>query len=553
MTSKKQSLLTLVLGCATMVASAQTPVSKGSYDFNDTRYYSGKTLQQHQSFLNQTSAYPAKPRNQWEAGFGVGMFTVSGDIPAVIPTGGFTVHVRKALGYLFSMRLQYMNGTGKGMHWLEARNYMKNSAWASNGYRGALSYSAGVNIPGTTLPARYIQYAQDKVFYNYKTNVQDLGLQGVLTLNNVRFHKSKTNLVIYGVAGIGASVYETMVDAKNAAGANYATAMNGIGSGTHPTRKSVLDALKNLMDGTYETMAENHGARRPKLFGKTLKPSGTIGFGTAIKLGNRFNLSIEDRHTFIKDDLLDGQRWQEHAVGDASMTRDFDSYNMLTVGLNVNLGAKSVEPLWWLNPMDYAYQELPKRTLGQFKYKPNDADKDGVIDEMDKEPNTPEGCKVNTDGVTADTDGDGVPDCKDKELITPTQCQPVDADGIGKCPEPECCKNNNGGGNGGGSGTTSTCNFSAPAVEFRSGNCSLSSDAKDALNTLAADMKANAGCNINVTARGETKAMQRLADCRAAAIKSYLVSKGVSESRITTSVDQTSDSNTADIEVSGGM
>jgi len=58
---------------------------------------------------------------------------------------------------------------------------------------------------------------------------------------------------------------------------------------------------------------------------------------------------------------------------------------------------------------------------------------------LDREPNTPAGCPVNTHGVTADTDGDGVPDCKDKELITPTACQPVDADGVGHCPDPKCC------------------------------------------------------------------------------------------------------------------
>jgi OmpA-OmpF porin, OOP family len=553
MTSKKQSLLAILLGFA-FSASAQVTVGSGSYDINDTKYYTGKALQQHQSFLSQTSAYPAKPRNQMEVGLGVGLFTVSGDVPAVIPTGGFTLHVRKSLGYIFSLRLQYLYGVGKGLHWLEATNYMKNTPWANAGYNGGLSFSSGIQIPG--MPAgnayRYIRYATDKVFYNYKTTTQDLGLQGVLTLNNVRFHKSKTNAVIYGIAGIGASVYKTMVDAKGANGLKYN--FNAIGSGTHPNRKSVLSALKNILDGDYESMADNHGNRRPKMFGdNTLKPSGTVGMGVAFKLGNRFNISLEDRHTFIKDDLLDGQRWQEHAAGDAAMTRDFDSYNMLSLGLNVNLGSKAVQPLWWLNPLDYTYSELPKRTAAMVSYKPKDADGDGVIDEMDKEPNTPAGCKVNTDGVTADTDGDGVPDCKDKELITPTQCQPVDADGIGKCPDPECCKNGGSSNGGGGSTEEGSCNFSAPAVDFKSGSCTLSADAKDALNTLAADMKANAGCSINVTARGESKAMQKLADCRADVIRKYLVGKGVSESRINTSVDQTSDSNTADIEVSGGM
>jgi OmpA-OmpF porin, OOP family len=368
----------------------------------------------------------------------------------------------------------------------------------------------------------------------------------MLTLNNVRFHKRKTSAVLYGIAGIGASIYETKIDALNASGAKYN--MNGISTATHPNRKTTIDALKNLLDGTYETLADNHGPRRPKLFGKTLKPSGTVGVGAAFKLGKRLNIAIEDRHTFIKDDLLDGQRWQEQARGDAVMTRDFDSYNMLSLGLNYNIGAKSVEPLWWLNPLDYVYGDLPNRIKDQFKVKLNDGDGDGVIDQMDQEPNTPAGCPVDSHGVTADRDGDGVPDCKDKELITPTQCQPVDADGIGKCPEPECCKNppppppiEN------------KCTFSAPAVEFANGSCNLSADAKDALNTLAADMKANAGCNISIAARGESKAMQKLAECRAAAIKKYLVGKGVTEGRISTSVDQTQDSNTADITVEGGM
>jgi hypothetical protein len=44
---------------------------------------------------------------------------------------------------------------------------------------------------------------------------------------------------------------------------------------------------------------------------------------------------------------------------------------------------------------------------------------------------------VNNTNCRQDTDGDGVPDCRDKELITPTYCQPVDADGVGKCPCPD--------------------------------------------------------------------------------------------------------------------
>ena len=52
-----------------------------------------------------------------------------------------------------------------------------------------------------------------------------------------------------------------------------------------------------MLDDTYETPAENQGDRRPKLFGDTFKPSGTVGAGIAFKLSNRINLAIEDRFT----------------------------------------------------------------------------------------------------------------------------------------------------------------------------------------------------------------------------------------------------------------
>src|SRR6185503_16763795 len=146
-----------------------------------------------------------------------------------------------------------------------------------------------------------------------------------------------------------------------------------------------------------------------------------------------------------------------------------------SVGLNFNIGKKSVEPLWWVNPLDYAYSEINNPKHMKIP-KPvfDDADGDGVVDQLDKEPNTPAGCPVDTHGVSKDTDGDGVPDCKDKQLITPTECQPVDADGVGKCPDPECCKiidslRNN----------MNACKLTdLPSVSFRRNSATISNDAK---------------------------------------------------------------------------
>src|SRR5262249_26080350 len=157
--------------------------------------------------------------------------------------------------------------------------------------------------------------------------------------------------------------------------------------------------------------------------------------------GNRVSLTFEDKISWTGLDILDGV--QMNPTGTA-VTGDKDIVNYASVGLAFNIGNKkrSVLPLWWVNPMDHIYNELsdPRHMKLPDPVLP-DADGDGVTDQFDKCPDTPAGVKVDATGCPLDTDGDGVPDYKDKQLITPTECQPVDADGVGKCPDPECCKN----------------------------------------------------------------------------------------------------------------
>src|SRR5439155_11255722 len=84
------------------------------YDVKDSSVVPSKRMPQHTEFLNGTYNFPAKPRNQWEIGIKTGLLNVSGDIPSQLAFPSFGIHVRKAFGYIFSMRLEYMYGTGKG-------------------------------------------------------------------------------------------------------------------------------------------------------------------------------------------------------------------------------------------------------------------------------------------------------------------------------------------------------------------------------------------------------------------------------------------------------
>ncbi len=544
MVSKKYKFL---LGVLLLSTGAFAQVG-GRGSVYDSSVIPAKRMAQQNEFWNSTYNFPAKPRNMWEVGVSGGMFTVSGDVSAKLPTFGFAAHVRKAFGYVFSLRLQYLNGTGKGLNWTASENFGKNPAWNTNLPVGKRYFFPERTNSGAIIVSDHngnTSATRDRVFYNYKVKMQDLSLQGIVTLNNVRFHKQKTGIVIYGGGGIGISWFKTMVNALDANGNPYRALFNSINPSDYSGRKSILKALKSGMDKTYETKADNELTRRPKLGDNTLKPSGTVLLGVAFKLSNRINLALEDRWTFVKTDLLDGQRWQEHAWGDAVLTSDFDSYNYASLGINVNLGAKSVQPLWWVNPLDYAYDELRNhRNVKIPKNDCNDADADGVCDHLDREPNTPAGCPVDTHGVTRDTDGDGVPDCKDKQLITPTECQPVNADGVGKCPEPECCKNN------AIVDKKVDCPCDYPSLSFKGNALTLSADNKAMLAMVASKMKANPNCAITINGYPEaSKASQATCQKRLDAIKIYLIEKeGISADRIATNCEVGGgDKNTVDV------
>lgn len=208
---------------------------------------------------------------------------------------------------------------------------------------------------------------------------------------------------------------------------------------------------------------------------------------------------------------------------------------------------KSVEPLYWKNPLSFAYGELNSPSRMKLpKVVLDDADGDGVTDQFDLEPNTPSGAPVDAHGVSRDTDGDGVPDFKDKQLITPTECQPVDANGVGKCPEPECCKN---------MVAAPSCNMGGvPSISFVKGSAKLSSQAQGLLAAAADRLKNNPACKLFVTGYAQaSKASQQLSWDRVNAIITYLSEKqGISSDRLINKYGQgEGDVNVVDLSATG--
>jgi OmpA-OmpF porin, OOP family len=530
MASKK--FLSLIVVLCLLVGGAYAQIGGATYDVQDSSVVPAKRLPQHSEFMANTYPYPAKPRNQWELGIKAGSFQVLGDVRNRLPGFGAGLHVRKALGYVFSLRGEVAWGTTKGLNFQPSSNYVKNSAW---------------NAYATPTP----------VFYNFKTNVFDLNLQAVVALNNIRFHKAKTGFSAYAFAGIGGLIYDTKVDALNgAAPYNFSPIITKYGpSGfQYSDRKDIRKDLKDLLDGDYETDAQRDPGQA-ELFDKPFRPNFVGGIGVQFKLNKRLSIGIEDKISIMKSDLIDGQQWQENDANNPPLaiaqTRDYDMTNFVSVGLNIALGAKSVEPLWWVNPLDYAYNEINKPRHMQLP-KPilDDKDGDGITDQFDNEPNTPAGAPVDSHGVSRDSDGDGVPDYKDKELITPTQCQPVDADGVGKCPDPSCCEELKNFIRDSMERRTA-CNIgSLPSITFRGKSITLSNDAKALLANVAQKMKDNPNCKVAVTGYcASSKTEQQLSWERVNVIINYLVDKeGISADRFVFKYGETGgDCNTVDL------
>jgi OOP family OmpA-OmpF porin len=466
-----------------------------NYDVLDTAYVPKRSMAQHKKFLNHQSAFPARPRNMWEVGFGIGQPDIIGSIPGLLfyqakgGTGGFNVNVRKSWAYMFSTRIQYIYSVAKGLDYRSVpADLTGNSSFSNNGY----------------LPT-------DRAYPNYRVESHQLSLDLMLNTNNIKFNRARTSVSFYGYLGLGVVAYKTYLDVKDGSGKTYAALFQTVYAqhGSSSTNKNATRTdLQNGMDGVYETAADNRGGSSTSIFGgvnkKILDFAPSVGAGAQFRLSKRVNLQLEERLTYPNGD---GEYTGNNFLVNNSNqvpTRASDLISYTSIGLNFNLGnrKKRIEPLYWVNPLDFAYNELsyPRHMLLPEPVLP-DADGDGVTDQFDKCPGTPAGVSVDAHGCPMDTDGDGVPDFRDKQLITPTECQPVDADGVGKCPCPEGCGTGNKG---------SQCgNIGAGSIIFPTTSAKISSAMQSQLATLAAQMQSNPDCHVVITGAGNGNKLQQ--------------------------------------------
>lgn len=479
-------------------------------------------MEQQEQFNAGDYAYPAKPRSKWNIGISLGVPYVTGDV-ATDPFGGhdglgmgFGLNIRKGWGYLVSVRAHGNYGVTYGQNYTPV-TYEKNDR-----INGTLANDSTFAYDAADYASTASQYIP-----NYKTTAMSGGLDFILNLNNVNFHKAESRFLPYVFGGVGVMSYNVKYNALDANGNIYDYDTLIITYRNVEDREPEVDAI---MDDTYETQADFDGNTKDDNDPSTLRVTGDFGGGLLWRLGAKgnFEVGVEHRLSWTGDDLLDGQRWE--LGGTQSSATDFYHFTSLTLG--VNIGKNAQQPLWEVNPLGFIYSKLSELDVANLLA---DADDDGVVDYLDREPNTPAGTPVDTHGVALDSDKDGCPDSEDPEpFSTPNMpienCQNVfvTENRVNEIID-ERLKDYVPGNSGTGG------NWYLPMIFFDLDKTNIRPDAVASLANVADIMKQYSKLKVEVIGYADTRASEsynlKLSEDRAKAAIEYLTSKGVDQSR----------------------
>ncbi len=167
--------------------------------------------------------------------------------------------------------------------------------------------------------------AGNLIYANHKTDLVELGVEGVITLNGLR---EKTGLSLSVTGGVGLDWYKTTIDQRNANGL-YSEQYKNLAP--NASRSYAIAQLDGFRDEKYETMADGFD----NSFGKLgIMPS--LGLELDYDLTSNLALGIGHRVSFSGTDVLDGQRW----TNTNALTGNNDLLHYSSLGLKYTFNKK---------------------------------------------------------------------------------------------------------------------------------------------------------------------------------------------------------------------
>jgi OOP family OmpA-OmpF porin len=254
-------------------------------------------------------------------------------------------------------------------------------------------------------------------------------------------------------------------------------------------------------------------------------------FGIKRRISKRVDLEFRTGMYFNYEDHLDAA---------ISNKQDWETFFVSSIGIAAKLGKKKIFTIWGDEGSD-----------NRNKFKIIDSDRDGVMDQLDIEPNTPAGVMVYGNGKAVDSDKDGLPDYIDKcPLVFGPESNKgcplnIDTDGDGiidgedlcpavpgiienrGCPKQKEAVNNN---------VSNQIALLATSIYFDTNSDRIKSISFETINEIITLMKKVP--NVKFVIEGHTddrnsdKYNLNLSQRRASSVKKYMIKEGIDSNRL---------------------
>jgi len=258
----------------------------------------------------QAQYYGVNPSvvGEWAVGLQIGSNYMRGDVSQVLPGYEIGVYAQNSFSRTMDLKIMIGGGLVQGLGTTRSNSFFNNSAL--NGEQDSL----------------YFYDSTQQIFHNFQ--MQHFSVSGALKINLNRLvaPNGGDSWDLYLMAGLNFMLYETRINVYNES--TFETYDYTQISATDPVE--VRSQLNELLDGTYETLAQQDRLNNTQIGNRTFRSSFLGGLGFRIRATDHVAIGLEGRYNFLLDDLVDGQQWDEDNVS------SFDNDHLITAGLTID-------------------------------------------------------------------------------------------------------------------------------------------------------------------------------------------------------------------------